>query len=415
MKKIYTSVDIGSDTIKVVVCELHKNRLNLLAATSKKSQGIKKGVITDVEKASDSLREAFSEIETMLGVRIKRVIASIPSYFAEYVYAEGSTEITSEDKTITGDDVIRCLHNAVKAKLQPSNELVTVLPIDFSIDGSEPVKNPNGFKGEVLSSRMILVTTPKKNVYSVVSLIESIGVVVEDISLNNIGDIYAFKNSDTEAKVGVIINIGAEVTTVSLYNKNIIVKSSIIGLGGRNVDNDIAYIYKISNEQAVKIKEKFALGHKRYASVNDFYEVATRNNEVISINQFEVSEIIMSRLEEILTLAKKEINVLTNKKIHYIIITGGMSNMAHLKYIVDDVFGKTATIGSIKVIGVRDNRYSSALGNIVYFIDKLKLKQKDYSMFTKEDVEELSSVKKSLLNISHDSMLGKVFGYFWSE
>ncbi len=415
MKKIYTCVDIGSDTIKVVVCELHKNRLNLLAATSKKSKGIKKGVITNVEKASESLREALGEVEAMLGVRIKRVIASVPNYFAEYTYAEGIVEVKNENKIVTGDDVIRCLHNAVKNKINVNYELVTVIPIDFSIDGKKLVKDPKGLKCDILSSRMILVTTPKKNIYSVVSLIENIGVTVEDISLNNIGDIYAFKNVDTESKVGVVINIGSEITTVSLYNKNIVVKSSIIGLGGKNVDNDIAYIYKISNEQALKIKEKFALGHKLYASVNDFYEVATKNNEVISINQFEVSEIVMSRLEEILTLAKKEINILTNKKIHYIIITGGISNMAHFQYIADDVFGKCAIIGNIKVIGVRDNRYSSALGNIVYFIDKLKLRQKEYSMFSREDAEELSSTKKSLINISNDSMLGKVFGYFWSE
>ncbi|MDD2180943.1 MAG: cell division protein FtsA [Bacilli bacterium] len=415
MKNIYTSVDIGSDTIKIVVCELHKNRLNLLAASSVKSQGIKNGAITDVGKASVALREAISEVETMLGVKIKKVIASVPNFLAEYIYAEGVVDIKNEDNIITGDDIIRCLHTAVKTKIGVNSELVTVIPIDFSIDDNQLIKDPKGIAGSKLSSRMILVTTPKKNIYSVVGMIESIGIAVEDISLNSIGDIYAFKTAETESQLGVIINIGADTTTVSLYNKNIIVKSSIIGYGGNDVDNDIAYMYKITKDQALKIKERFALAHKLYASVNDFYEVATKNNEVISINQFEVSEIVMSRLEEILTFATKEINNLTNKKIQYIIITGGMSNIAHFQYIVDDVFGKNATIGNIKVVGVRDNKYSSTIGNIVYFIDKLKLREKQYSMFSKEDVVELSSTKKSLINISNDSMLGKVFGYFWSE
>ena len=71
MKKIYTSVDIGSETIKVVVCELFKNRLNLLAASSVKSKGIKKGVIVSIEDARKSLSEAFDEIEIMLGIKIK--------------------------------------------------------------------------------------------------------------------------------------------------------------------------------------------------------------------------------------------------------------------------------------------------------------------------------------------------------
>ncbi len=415
MKNIYTSVDIGSDTIKVVVCELHKNRLNLLAASSVKSKGIKRGVITDVDKASEALKEAFDEVEIMLGVKIKRVIATVPSYFADYIYAEGDVDVNSEDKIVDGNDVISCLRLAVKDKIPVNSELVTVIPIDFALDDSKKIKDPKGLKGNKLNSRVILITTPKKNIYSVVSLIENMGVAVEDISFKNIGDIYAFKNTKTESQVGAIINISSQTTSVSLYNKNIVVKSSIIGLGGDDVDNDISYMYKINKDQAIKIKERFALAHKLYASVNDYYEVSTKNNEIISINQFEVSEIVMSRIEEILTFAIKEINNLTNKRIQYIIITGGMSNMAHFQYVVDDVLGKSAVIGNIKVIGARDNRYSSAIGNIVYFLDKLKLRDKQYSMFSEEDVEELSSVKKNLINISNDSMLGKVFGYFWSE
>ena len=71
MKNVYTSIDVGSDTIKVVVCELFNNRLNLLAATSTKSNGIKKGLVTDVELATSSLKKAFTDIEKMLGVTKK--------------------------------------------------------------------------------------------------------------------------------------------------------------------------------------------------------------------------------------------------------------------------------------------------------------------------------------------------------
>lgn len=415
MKDIYTSIDIGSNTIKVVVCELHKNRLNLLAASSVKADGIKKGVIINIEKASESLRKALSEIEEMLGVKIKRVIASVPSYFAEYIYAETEIEIKGESRKVTSDDIIQSLRKAVKEKVKLNSELVTVIPIDFSLDDGPVKKDPKGLIANKLKTRMILVTTPKKNIYSVVSLIERIGIVVEDISLNNIGDIYAFKTANTEKQLGAIINIGGEITSVSLYNKNIVVKSAIIDLGGDDVDNDISYIYKITKKQALDIKEKFALAHKLYATANDYYEVSTKNNEIISINQFEVSEIVMSRLEEILTFALKKAKGLTNKQLEYIIVTGGISNMAHFQYVVDDILGKCAIIGNIKVIGVRDNKYSSAIGNIVYFIDKLKLRGKHYSMFSKEDVEELSSTKRNLINISNDSMLGKVFGYFWSE
>lgn len=415
MKNIYTNVDIGSDTIKVIVCELFQNKLNLLAASSVKSKGIKKGLITNINEATKSLKEAFNEIESMLGVKVNKVIASVPAYFADFVYTKGEVRVNNEDGVVTGEDVVKVLQVAMKSKITPTKELVTMIPIDFSLDEQTNIKDPKGLVGSILGTRAIMVTTPKKNIYSVVGLIESVGVEVIDISLNCIGDIYAFKNKELDEQVGAIINIGAETTSVSLYNKGIVVKNSIIQLGGRNIDNDIAYIYKIDLDSALKIKEKFALAHKRYASVNDTYEVSTANDEKLKINQFEVSEIVMSRIEEILTLAKKEINILTNKKIQYIIITGGTSNLAHFNYIAEDVFGKDVKIGNVKLTGIRNNKYSSSVGNIIYFINKLKLKGKEYSMFSKSDIEELSSTKRSLINISSESMLGKVFGYFWNE
>lgn len=415
MKHIYSSVDIGSDTIKVVVCELYKGKLNLLAASSVKSKGIKKGLITDFEAASISMKKAINEVEGMLGIKIKKVIASVPSYFAEFLVVKGETKITNEDNLVTGDDVIAVLQNAMEEKLTSGKEMVTMLPIDFKLDDKDGIKDPKGLVGSSLTARAVMATTPKKNIYSVVSLMDNIGVEIVDISLNPIGNCYAFKTKEMESQVGAIVDIGAETTTVALYNKGIIVKSSIIAMGSRNIDNDLAYIYKVDLNQSRKIKEKFALAHKKYASTSETYEIQV-DDETIKLNQFETSEIVMSRIEEILTLARKEINILTNRKVDYVIITGGTSNMAHFGYIAEDIFGKDVIIGDIKLIGVRNNKYSACVGNIVYFINKLKLKGKNYTMVSSSDMEELETPKKGIINnISNESMLGKVFGYFFGE
>ena len=90
LKNIFTSIDIGSNNIKVVVCELHNNKLNLLAASSVSSKGIKRGMIVNADEASKSIKEAFEKVESMLGIKIKKVIASIPSYFAEFTYIKGT-------------------------------------------------------------------------------------------------------------------------------------------------------------------------------------------------------------------------------------------------------------------------------------------------------------------------------------
>lgn len=412
MKHIYTSVDIGSNSIKIVVFELYKNKLNLLAASSVKSEGIKKGVITNFEEASMSMTKGFKDIEQMLGIKINKVIASVPSYFADYIKVEDSIEISGEEQVVTGKDISNVLEKAVKSKLTPNREMVTVIPIDFMVDGMGAVKDPKGMSGSILSVRAILVTTPAKNIYSVVNLIENIGVEVIDISLNCIGDINTFRNETIDKCIGAIINVGSETTSITLYNKSIPVKSAILQLGGKNIENDIAYMYKVDANVANNLKEQFAIAHKKYASASEYKEVKDIYGNTKKISQLEISEIVMSRIEEILSMAKEQINNLTNKELSYIIITGGTSNIPQFKAVASEILGDIS-IGNIKIIGVRNNKYSSAIGNIIYFINRLKLRGNNYSMFSEEDENKLSSKKNA--NNSNESMLGKVFGYFFGE
>lgn len=408
MRHIYTSVDIGSDSIKIVVCELYRGKYNLLAATSTKSNGIKKGLINDIDEAGLALKQAFNEIEGMLGFKIRKCITNVPSYFADFDVVKGEIEI---EDTITGNDVISVLQTNVKDKVAPNKEVVTIIPIDFYVD-NEIVKEPIGLKGKKLLSRSILVTTPRKNIISVVSLFNNIGVEIVDISLGCIGDVFTFKNDDIDNNITSIINIGYEKTEVTLYNKGIPVKHGIINMGSANVDNDIAYMYKISLEEANNLKEKFALAYKNQASLNETKQVINKKGELIKINQYEISEIVSACISEILTLANQEINLLSGHKPKFIYLCGSITNMMNFSQICREKLLNCAIIGSVNLIGLRNNKYSSAIGNIIYFVNKLKLKEKNYSMINSEEMELLSSPKK---NISSNNMLGKVFGYFFGE
>ncbi len=413
MKHIYTSIDIGSDTIKIVVCELYQNRLQLLAASSVKAKGIKKGLITDIYLASSALKEGLEQVETMLGVKIKKAIVTVPSYAALFTMIEGQIEV--ESGIVTSNDVKEVLNVAFKSKNIKDKEMVTILPIDFTLDDTKGIRDPKGRRGKFLSVKAIEVLSPKKVIYSVISLLDSIGIEVVDISLGGIGDMQTFKTKEIASEVGAIVNIGYETTNVSIYNKGIIVKNSIINYGGKNIDNDIMYIFKLLNNDAIRIKERFAVAHRDFASNNDFYEVKDKNGEMKKISQLEISEVVMSRIEEILTAVKKEINSLTKRQVDYIILTGGTTTIDNFQKVSEEILGNIATCDSIKILGVRNNKFSSAVGNIVYFINKLHLKGIDYTMFDEEDEEILSVNKKGLLNLSDDSMLGKVFGYFFDE
>ena len=407
MKHIYTSLDIGSDSIKIAVCELYQNKLNLLAATSVKAKGIKRGLITDVDSAAKCIKEAFNDISDMVGFKIDKVIASVPSYLAEYNIIKGSTDING-NSSITSRDVMKSLEVAISSKKLEGKEMVTVLPIDFKVNDDMAIKDPVGLRGNKLSTRAVLVTVPKKNVYSVLGLLEHIGIEVVDISINNIGDMYSFKNKNFEEKVSAIINIGSDTTSISIYNRSVIVKSTIINCGGKNIDERIAEYFNIDIVVARKLKHKYALASKKHARSNDFIECKDTSGGSVKINQYELSEIVEDSIKEILNLSKNELNTLTSKRIDYIIITGGMSNIAAFEYASYDIFGENINIGSMKMIGVRNNKYSSVVGNIVYFISKLKLKGQNYTMI--DDGENTRSISES-----PDSTLSKIFGYFFND
>lgn len=261
----------------------------------------------------------------------------------------------------------------------------------------------------------MMITTPKKNVYSVASVIESLGVELADISVGSECDISCFRNEEIDKRIGVVINIGAEITSVSLYSKSIPVRTKIIGAGGKDVDEEIAYTYHISLKNARRVKETFALAHVHNAGANDVYETLDVNGKTIQIRQKDVSEIVSSRLNEMFELIKNEINSLTNKPIQYIIVTGGMSNMLDIEYCLRENFGSIASKGKVKLIGVRNNKYSTVIGNIIYFLNTLKLKGLDYSMLSEDEMDRVSSPASNIPDSVNGTMLGKLFGYFFGE
>lgn len=409
MRHIYTGIDIGTDTIKVLVCEYYRGRYNLLASSTVRSTGIRKGLISDVNLAKSCIKKAFEEVELMLGFKINKTVAIIPSYYADFNVINGSILI---DGKVSGDDVIKVLQVAMKDSIVPSKEMVTILPIEFHAD-EIVTKDPIGLTCSSLTTKAVMVTTPKNNIYSVAEVLNSIGIEVIDISIGCIGDIYTFRDDNTSKIISAVINIGYEKTEVSLYNKGIIVKHNIIPIGSKNVDNDIAYMYKVDLETAKELKEKFALAHKNGASLNEVREVNDKNGEIVSINQYELSEVVSSRIDEILTLASHELNNLTIRKPEVIYLTGGITNMINFNEICREKLGNCAIIGNVNLTGARNNKFSSCVGNIIYFTEKLKLKGKNYSMIDSEDMEILSMPRKT--NSYNDTTLGKLFGYFFGD
>ncbi|MDD6879528.1 MAG: cell division FtsA domain-containing protein, partial [bacterium] len=119
-----------------------------------------------------------------------------------------------------------------------------------------------------------------------------------------------------------------------------------------------------------------------------------------------------SRVTELLKLAKKSINSLTNRKISYIIVTGGITELTGFGYVVENVLGMTASTLNITTIGIRNNKYSTAIVIIKYFYENLKLIGIEYSMFDEYEVNKSLNDKKNSLNINNETIVSKIFGYF---
>ncbi len=407
MKKIYTAIDIGSDTIKFVVGEYYKDKLNILCAHEEKSKGIRKGLIVDPNLAINSIKDGMKEINNNLGINIKKVVVGVPSYNSKFMFVTGEINIT--DDIITTDNVNNIIKTSVYSKIEQDYELVTVIPIAFFIDGEREEKVV-GKAGNKLEMKGIMVTAPKKNIYSVLSVMEGAGLEVVDITISPLGDYFEVKNDSLDKRVGAIINIGHETMNVSVFNRGKLMNTEIIQLGGINIDKDLAYMFNISIFDAREIKERFASSHKRFIALNDVYEVKNTAGEVINLNQIEVTEIVMDRLAELLKLAQKQILLLTKQNISYIVITGGLTEIRAFKNLVYEILGKDVIIYTEDTLGARNNKYTTSIGMIKYFIDKMEVRGREYSSIDEQDEELL--INPNNKNIRGKASITKIFGNF---
>lgn len=416
MKKIYTSIDIGSDTIRILVSEYFQGKFRTLAVSSVRSKGIKNGTVFDQDLLLERLKLALDDIESRIDVKIRKVVLTIPACDAEFNLVHGNVPIVNDEKMVTEKDILR-VQNTVINEILPNMELVNIMPIDFTIyeNGSEieKVKDPKNKICDRLGIRAMLVTIPKSTIISFVKVVESAGVEVVDLVLSSIADFEEIKQEDMENSVTGVINIGKDTITISVFNKGIITNSSVLKIGSKIIDEDISYIYYTNKKTARKIKENFGIAHPRYSNKNETYESRDINNKLIKINQYELSEIINKRLVEILNVAKNELKVLTNKQIRYIMVLGGITDMPGMNFVLDDVFASEAKLHTMNTLGIRKARFITVFGAIKHFVKKIKLRGKEYSMFSSDDVDNLVHSKTRIGR--SDSVFGRLFSYFFDN
>lgn len=411
MNDYYTSIELGTNSIKILVCNKIGNSFNVIASIDSPSEGIKNGNVIDTRCAINATKKAIKKINEKLNIKLTKVIACVPTTNCKMDIVVGSITLDS-DLRITGNEISDVINDSIKGQIREDEELITAIPISFKVDNRDNIKNPKGMSGEELGVKVLISKSPKELIYKVLEVLKLSGLDVVDIAYTSTGDYYEVRSDRLDKEVGAIINIGESSTNVSIFNKGIMIKNKIINVGSKNIDNDLTYIYKIDNKVSRNLKENFVVAISNYADNNEICEITTITGEKKEINQLEISKVVESRCAQILNLSKKEIKNLTKREISYIIITGGVSELAGFQYLTEDILGIKARVCNIATIGVRHNKYSSVLGLIKYIDNKLKLRDKSISMINEEDINALISISE---NNNNGNIINKVFGRFFEN
>lgn len=414
MRKIIASLDIGSYSLKLLVGEIQKNKVNVLSCVEVPSQGIKKGYIVNPESAELALKEAFVKTEELLGLPVKKVLVTVPCYNLNCFVSSGHTMINTEDKIVTHEDIIKAMQRSIYKKLEDNQELVSILPTKYLLNDEQVIPNPINAIANKLTVNDVVVTLPKKNTQTIIKTLEKIGIKVVDSCISPLADYYEFKKPEINSQVGAVVNIGQNNTVVSVFNKGILIATEVIDLGASIIDNDIAFVFKINKKDANYLKERLVVADMHMALPSEAITIKNINNEDVKINQYDISAVVTSRLDEIFNLVKKQINLLTKKEISYIIVSGGSSEIKYFERYLQNIFGDKAVVGKVNEIGARHNKFSVAMGMIKYYQSRLKLRNTEFSIFSLEEQEELSGSQRKI-NVSDNSILGKIYGYFFDN
>lgn len=417
MRKVIASIDIGSDSVKLVVGEFIGTRLHVLSASKTEVGGIKACQIVDKDKVVASVKKVLEDSYRTLGVPIKRVLLGVNIPKAKLVKSLGTAVIKTEGGIITGDDVSGAIDKCADGKVDEGYSLIEVLPVEFSLADGKIVRDPKGEKSEKLYLKGIVITAPKEFMTPYLRVVEEAGCSVVDIIPNCLGDYETFANKVSSSSIGAIVDLGSETTSISIFNRGILTNTKACKMGVLNILKDISFIYKTDESTSRALYKDLALASSKLANPTEVEIIETSEGKKVKINQHELAEIAESRIVEILNLAKKQINILTKKEISYIIITGGLTELKDFRITLESVFGKNVYIGNLNIIGVRDNSFAASVGIIKFFDKKLALRGKTFSIFNGSELEEIStgSGEIDVDNASSNSLLNKVFGYFFDS
>ncbi|MFD1430910.1 cell division protein FtsA [Lacticaseibacillus mingshuiensis] len=365
---IYVGLDIGTTSIKVIVAEYVQGQMNIIGVGSQRSEGLSRGVIVDIDKATVAIKAAIAQAEEKASVKIERVIAGIPANMLKIEPVSGMIAVGDASKEITDQDVKSVAAAALVRNLPPERESLSLSPTEFIVDGFDDIKDPRGMIGVRLEMRGILFTVPKTVLHNTKKAIEKAGLTVTCVVASPLATAQVAL-SDGEQDFGtVLIDVGGGQTTAAVIHDHKLKFTDVDQEGGEFVTKDISVVLNTGFKDAEKLKRDYGNADSLATTEDETFPVAVvGKTEPVMISEKYLSEIIEARLAQIfkrLHQALQQANALDLPG--GIVITGGTTAIPGIVELAQDIFGRAVKRYIPKEMGLRHPAFTQALGLINY-------------------------------------------------
>jgi len=369
-RNLVCGMDIGTSHVRAIIGEINSDgSINIIGVGTSPSEGLKKGVIVDLDKTVTSIKRAAEEAERMVGTAIPSVFLGIVGSQVGLVNNRGVVAVSGADKEITEDDVERVLQAARVIALPPDREIIDVLPREYIVDGYDGIRDPVGMVGVRLEVDAMIITGMVTSIRNLVRCVERAELEIDGMVLNSLANAETALSRDEKELGSVLIDIGGGTTEVAVFQNGHIKDIAVIPVGGDYITNDIAVGLRTTIQMAEKLKLEHGVALASLVPENVTAELPQLSGkDVRKVAIRELGMIIEPRLVEIMHLAAKELD-----KMGYreplpagVVLTGGVSLTRGIAELSEEVFRAPVRVAQPGYVGVKSPIYSTAVGIIHY-------------------------------------------------
>jgi cell division protein FtsA len=427
--EIYVSLDIGTSTVKVIIGEMSNDSLNIIGVGNVESEGIRKGSIVDIDETVHTIKKAVEQAERMVGLSINQVIVGITGNHVSLQNCHGVVAVSSENREIGDEDVLRVMDAAQVVSIPPEREIINVIPRQFIVDGLDEITDPRGMIGVRLEMEGTIITGSKTILHNTLRCVEKAGLEIVDIVLQPLAAGSVALSKDEKNLGAALIDIGGGSTTIAVFEQGHLKATTVLPVGGEHITKDLSIGLRTSTEDAEKIKTKYGHAFYDHASEDEVFSVPIiGSDQHQQFNQLEISDIIEARLEEILDLISHELKRMGIRDLPGgYVLTGGVVNLPGVLELAQIVFQNRVRVAIPDYIGVREPQYTTAVGLIKYSQKNARLQGKNVSAEpvpvdtaekrqSKQTNKKQKTVKATEETHEDDKAMTKVkkfFGYFF--